>query len=470
MSSFNPNLTYFVERLQGFSTNVFRLESQQGSSATATSSSIITFDIPSNAIVSLRSFKIFANAGADVVAGAGGRLPPINDLVERVEVSVGGITLSQGANFINVLQEMKKSLGATYAGCDATMGHPEYVREKSYVNKLGAGGAVISGVLNEFYPPNDNPVFCISDLEGFFSTAEPKLLDTSLLPDLRVRLHLASDNVLGSVNGIDLDGTGANDITDDGTGGARYNLTNIHATIECIGLADQAYDQMLASMMSSQGFLEIPYKNYTNFQTVHSGSSRFTVSTQSLDRVWVGWRSNGYDTQGGLVAIEGYKKTGAFVSNSDAGFAGGFDIGKPDYDVGGVLDTNCEKYKSKYFNFTEASNTFRAQLQLNGAYYPQFTATLGDLYGISKNSLMGNRESKTMTLDQYKNNYCVQCFRLNMPDSEYSRLISGLDTRAVNLQGIIKTENATADNTVDIFCETTEVIRVGAGRAVEIIS
>jgi hypothetical protein len=465
MSSFNPNLTYFVERLQGFSTNVFRLESQQGSSATATSSSIITFDIPSNAIVNLRSFKIMCNMNADVVAGAGARLPPVNDLVERVEVSVGGITLSQGANFINVLQEAKKALGATYAGCDATMGHPEYVRAKSYVN-----GANIAGTGNEDYSSGASPRFCIMDLEGFFATAEPKLLDTSLMPDLRVRLHLASDNVLGSVAGVAFSGTGATDIDDNGTGGARYQITDIHATIECIGLADQSYDQMLASMMSSQGFLEIPYKNYTNFQTVHSGSSRFSVSTQSLDRVWVAWRSNGYDTQGGLVPIKGYKRTGAFVSNAGGAFGGGFDIGKPDYDVGGVLDTNSEKYKSKYFNFTEASATFKAQLQLNGAYYPQFSATLGDLYGITKNSLMGNRESKTMTLDQYANNYCVQCFRLNMPDSEYSRLISGLDTRAVNLQGIIKTENATANNTVDIFCETTEVIRVGAGRAVEIIS
>lgn len=464
MSSFNPNLTYFVERLQGFSTNVFRLESQQGSSAVATSSSIITFDIPSNAIVNLRSFKIMCNANTDVVAGAGGRLPPINDLVERVEVSVGGITLSQGANFINVLQEAKKALGATYAGCDATMGHPEYVRAKSYVD-----GAVIAGTGNETYSAGASPRFCIMDLEGFFATAEPKLLDTSLMPDLRVRLHLASDNVLGSVAGVAFDGTGGTDITDAGTGGARYQLTDIHATIECIGLADQAYDQMLASMMSSQGFLEIPYKNYTNFQSVHSGSSRFSISSQSLDRVWVAWRPTGYDTQGGLVAVNGYKKSGAFTSATSGGGVTQ-DVGKPDYDIGGVLDTNSEKYKSKYFNFKEASATFKAQLQLNGAYYPQFTATIGDLYGITKNSLMGNRESKTMTLDQYKNNYCVQCFRLNMPDSEYSRLISGLDTRAVNLQGIVKTENATANNTIDVFCETTEVIRVGAGRAIEIIS
>jgi hypothetical protein len=459
MSSFNPNLTYFVERLQGFSTNIFRLESQQGSSAVATSSSIITFDIPSNAIVSLRSFRIMANMNADVVAGAGGRLPPINDLIERVEVSVGGITLSQGANFINVLQEAKKALGATYGGCDAAMGHPEYVRAKSYVD-----GSTIATTDNEVYSAGASPRFCIMDLEGFFSTAEPKLLDTSLMPDLRVRLHLASDNVLGSVAGVKLSGTGGTDIDDTGTQGARYQLTDIHGLIECIGLADQSYDQMLASMMSSQGFLEIPYKNYTNFQTVHSGSSRFTVSTQSLDRVWVCWRSTGYDTQGGLVPIKGYKRTGA------AAYAGTEDFGKCDYDEGGVFDTNSEKYKSKYFNFTEASATFKAQLQLNGSYFPQFTATLGDLYGITRNSLMGNRENKNMTLDQYANNYCVQCFRLNMPDSEYSRLISGIDTRAVNLQGIIKTENATADNTIDVFCETTEVLRVGAGRAVEIIS
>jgi hypothetical protein len=46
---------------------------------------------------------------------------------------------------------------------------------------------------------------------------------------------------------------------------------------------------------------------------------------------------------------------------------------------------------------------------------------------------------KDMSLDQYLNNFCIQVYRLNMPDSEYSRLISGLDTRAVNLQGIVKT-------------------------------
>ena len=78
---------------------------------------------------------------------------------------------------------------------------------------------------------------------------------------------------------------------------------------------------------------------------------------------------------------------------------------------------------------------------------------------------------KDMSLDQYLNNFCVACYRLNMPDSEYSRLISGLDTRAVNLQGIVKTTGVIPANTnISIFTEQTEVLRVGAGRSVEVIS
>ena len=44
---------------------------------------------------------------------------------------------------------------------------------------------------------------------------------------------------------------------------------------------------MVSSMIAQKGFVEIPFKQYFAFQNVHSGSSRFTVATQSLDRVWM---------------------------------------------------------------------------------------------------------------------------------------------------------------------------------------
>ena len=493
--SFNPNLTYFVERLQGFSTNTFKLETQNKDSAKQ--NDIISFDLPSNAILNLRSLKVWCNASANASTGAnsGARLPPMNDLVERVEVSVGGIVLSQGTNFVNVLGEVMRAL--TNEEPDSVVGHPEYVRAKSYVNQLGAGAAVLTGALNEDYSlaatGSSGVKFCIDKFPGFLATADPKLMDTSILPDIRVRLYMASDNVLTTSAGVAI-GDAAAIVGPPvfevgfgragGVGGGKYELTNLHATIEAIGLADMAYDQMISAQQRQQGFLEVPYKSYTSYQETHSGSSRFTLSTQSLDRVWVSWRNTNFNAQAKPVIVNGHKSQGAYIQGpyqTTANAAGvgalgtSVDLGLPQYDVGGVLDTNCEKYKSQYFNFAAPQENMTMQLQLNGAYMPQFSANLGELYGITQNSLMNARSAKNISFDQYLNNYCVQCFRLNMPDAEFSRSISGLDTRAVNLQGLVRTENSAAgggrDNlAINIFTESTECLRVGAGRAVEIIA
>ena len=488
--SYNPNLTYFVDRLQGVSTNTFRLETQN--KTTAKQNDIITFDLPSNAILNLRSLKVWCNAStsaatAGSATNSGARLPPIDDLVERVEVSVGGVLLSQGTNFQNVLNEVLKAVQVEY--CDSVVGHPEYVRNISYVDGFGVGGTgPITGTDNEDYPAGENPRFCIQKFHGFLATADPKLLDTSLMPDIRIRLYMASDNVLTTSPGTSIGNAvaivgppafeaGFANVVATPVGGAKYILTDIFATIEAIGLADQSYDQMIAAQMGQQGFLEIPYKSYSSFQETHSGASRFTVATQSLDRVWVAWRNTNFNAQAAPLIVNGYKKQGAFIMGTIPAGPATLDLGKPQYDLGGVLGTNSEKYKSQYFNFVAPQLNMKMQLQLNGAYMPQFSATLGALYGITRNSVEGTREAKEMSLDQYLNNYCVQCFRLNLPDSEYSRTISGLDTRAVNLQGIVRTENSAAGGTpfrdnlaINIFTEQTECLRVGAGRAIEIIA
>ena len=486
--SMPPSLIYFVERLQGVSTNTFRLETQN--KKTAKAGDIISFDMPSNAILNLRSLKVFCQASADAGASnAGARLPPINDLVERVEVSVGGIVLSQGTNFVNVLNEAKRSLGAVEV--DAVLGHPEYVRKVSYVNGLGAGSAQLSTTLNEKYEDTDPNYFCIDKFHGFLDTAEPRLMDTSLIPDMKVRLYMASNNVLTTSEGTAIGSSASRTgppafeagFCRKGSGGAAYELSNIFATVECIGLADGTYDAMLSSMMSQQGFLEVPYKSYTSFQETHSGSSRFTVSTSSLDRVWVTFRDTGFNAQDAPITVQGHKKAGGFVNGSYISVADQtaspsgttIDLGISQYDVGGVLNTDTEKYKSKYFNFAAPQPNMTMQLQLNGAYMAQFPADIATLYGITKNSLMGNKTLTHMSYDQYINNHFVTCFRLNLPDSEYSRMLSGLDTRAVNLQGIVATVGSASgggrDNlAINIFTESTETLRIGAGRTIQVIS
>ena len=70
--SYSPNLSYFLDRLSGFSTNIFRLETNGADSATA--NKIIRFSLPSNALLNMRSFALHFNAQTDAT-GKGARLP-----------------------------------------------------------------------------------------------------------------------------------------------------------------------------------------------------------------------------------------------------------------------------------------------------------------------------------------------------------------------------------------------------------
>ena len=479
MSALSPELMYFASRMSGFSTNTFRLETNNQSSAT--SNSIIAFDLPANSIINLRSFKMFFNANANKgLATSGGRLPPVKDLIERVEVAMGGVVLSQGTNFTNVLCEAKKALHADYT--DAVLGHPEYIRETSYVNPADT----YATDANE----NDTSThYCIDTWEGFLGTADPMLFDTSIVPNIRIRLYCATDNVLSNVPAVTL-GTASGSFADsagvNNTSGAplpnapntvlpKYELTDIHATIECISIGDMTYENMLASQMASAGELEVPYKAYYTFNDTHSGSSKFSISASSLDRIWLAWRGSDYNSVTNPITVQGHKVEGSFVSTASGSYTGGFDVGVPQYDVGGVLDTNNEKYKGRYFNFSQPvlwsapTTEWKAQIQLNGAYMPQFSANAEELYGITRNSLEMSHKAKQMTLDQYRKNFCVQCFRLNMPNSEFSRTLSGVDSRATNLQGIVRTENAVSNSNLMIFAETTEVLKIAPGRSISVV-
>lgn len=476
--SMNPNLSFYCERLQGYSTNTFQLMTD--SKTTAHANDIITFSLPSNSLLSLRSFKFFFQADAhdNQTDQIGARLPAVADFVERVEVTMGGIVLSQGMNFTNVLHEAKKALNVI--SDDATTGHPEYVRGKSYVNSQGyhTPGSGLTPNNENYSDPNtiqllDNyPYFCIDHFEGFLATAEPKIFDSALVPDIKVRLHLASNSVITKSGGLSL-----NAFVSSPTSAVlpRYELSSMYATIECMSLADQTYDNLISSMIASQGFVEVPYKNYVSFQNLHTGSTRFTNSSQSMDRVWITWRDGNYNTVSHPIVVYGYKQGGAFVSDSSASFANAIDIGVPPGEQY-VFDNNKELYQSNYFKFNQPRDTgnpapLQLQLQLNSAMMPQFMANPSDLYEITRNSLQGAKVSKNMTLIQYCQHFFVQCFRLNLPDSEFGRLISGLDVRAVNIQGLVNTINNGTDHKVcNIFCENTSSLRIGAGRTIEVIA
>ena len=426
-------------------------------------------------------------------------MPPVRDLFERIEVSCGGVILSQGANFANVMARARDALlGDSF---DPVTGHAKIIRRKAdygqYTNLTNGENELAGQTV-----PTGETLFAFHayEMEGFMSSVDPKLFDSSIIPDLRVRLYMAPNSVLSASKFAETPGLQTDHFADQtetaqddvslaatiGTGpgrsnqykvtvaDAKYEITNIVGTIECISLADMTYENLLASTMQAQGYLEAPFKAYHSFQDTHSGATRFSVATQSLDRVWITWRGTDFSHIDTPIMLQtGVSAPGLVVNREDA-TAGALMPGDPEPD-----------YKPRYMYFTEPRKYFtskdaagkilgisdqgnwKLQLQLNGAYFPQYMANLQQLYEISTNSTEGRRKNE-MSQMVYRHGNCVQCFRLNMPDSELSHTLSGLDTRAVNLAGYVKTVG-TNTSTCNVFVECTSTLRIGAGRAIELI-
>jgi hypothetical protein len=458
--SYNPNLGYFLSRLQGVSTNYFRLEPQTASSASA--GKIIRFSLPSNCLLNTKNVKLMFNADADGVAGAGGRLPAgIDCLIDRVELSSGGVQVAQGFNGYGTLKKAKDNLLGQ--SIDSALGHPEIVREKSYVDGKGDDGVVLATTANEKYKNNAGQTpFCVDAWEGFLGTVSPSIIDTSLLNDCVLSIYLAGNEVLTSSAGVALDGAGAGDITDAGTNDATWSMYNYHLVVETIGLADAVLDEMVARRISDVGYVEMPFKSFYSFTDTHSGNSRFSLSTQSLDRVWVIWRDNAYESQGPPKVVSGFKTSALTTGQYDQG----------------VMGTDREKYVGKYFNFIERSASASVpplyQLNFNGSFIPQFKATAEQMLAITKGSLptydKKHRLPAQYSLDQYKNNMFVQCVRLNLPESEEINQVCGVDTRGISLNAYLSTTGLVAQTGVMIVCECTSTLRVGAQRAMEVIA
>ena len=75
------NLSYFLSRMQGVSTNYFKIF--PNNTGTATPSKILRFELPSNSLLNLRSLQLMFSAST-TGATAGGRLPnKIDSLIER---------------------------------------------------------------------------------------------------------------------------------------------------------------------------------------------------------------------------------------------------------------------------------------------------------------------------------------------------------------------------------------------------
>ena len=473
-----------MSRLQGVSTSHFKIYPQNSGAQSA--NKIIRFELPSNTLLNLKSCRMLFNVTTTATgAVTAARLPnDTRSFIDRMAIYMGGVLVQNSFSNYNTLVHAKKALGADRCS-DTTLTHPEICRATSYHTGAAFGApAAYDETIHETYSSLANQL-AITDWESFLGTAEPGIIDTGLFPQITIEITLADNVILPqcvwAANATLALATTASTggIAAVGAGTASYSMDNITMQVEVLGMASSVLDEVVAQRISQVGYLSIPFKQFFSFSSSHSATSRFNVNSASWDRLWVAWRDANGGAVSGAVPVSGYKLAGAFTSTITAPSSAGAtvvelnqDVGKPQYDIGGSLDTNREKYVARAFNFVEpllsGQTVSNYQLQINSANYPAYKLTVPELYTLTKNSIDVYDKTRMMSLDQYRDNFFVSCFRFCLPESDYSRLSSGLDTRATSAQCALVTENVTASTPCFIFAECTSELRV-ANRAIEVI-
>ena len=478
MSVMESALSYYSKKFSGYTTNTFKIQ-PSGKTSGITANDILTINLASNAIVDLRSFKLFFNAGITTAQSADNnqRLPAkIDSLFSRVEVLVGGIQISQGNSFYNVLRHLKDAVCGDKS--NPVNSHPDLVRAVS----TSAVGAIADDHPEEFlgtdstlgsqYISTTDSPYCVDHWEGFLGTAEPRLLDTSLLGAVQIRITMAPNTVLTNSKGSQItatslfaDNTAVSTIVGPAAGSAEYEIKNVFSTIECISLADESYDAMLADMMSERGFLPIPFKNYYAFQQSHLGSSKFQVSTQSLDRIWSAFRPS--STVTGTASIPTLRSHSVLSAP----------LPVPGYVVTPMTTkhgSSREKYIAPSFVFASPGPSTTYQLQINNSFIPQAALTGAEVASYTESNLPPHEKlPKELSMAEYLLTSNVACTRLNMINSEDNRIISGLDTRNSNVMCSLNTTGTDyAGATFDsiIFLECSSEMRVSSGRQVVVVN
>jgi len=484
----SAELSYGAQLLTGVSKNNIRVEPLNGGPGGIGAQQIISFQLPTAAVIDMRTLKLsmaVQTFGADGTPSVGeARLPPRADsLIESYSVVMGGITVFDSGVHYNSLCHLYGKFTEEHM-LDFALGHPEMVRYLSYVD--GGGNGLIPpatlGAQNlcEGYSPQSNRIaLCIDKWRGFFQAA-PRLFNTALVPPITINYVLASNSVLTSSAGSENNApTEANSFAKDGALGCTFKLYNTRLNVDVFSIANQAYTDMLTQRMSDLGHLTVPFESWTSSINTHTGATLFSTSSSSLDKIITIFRKPSYATQKAPVTAFGFKDSVANVTDAAGNNAGNMGM-ISQLDRGGTarLNNNCERWLSTYFQHTLEANPANSyplmQYTINSSAFPQYQANPLEVFGLTKDCFdVPMDPCDQMSLKMFESDYFAFGVRLNLPNSSFSRLQSGLDTRSMAASCQLVTQNVGDTNgqaSVVIYAINTSLLKIGFGRTLEVVS
>ena len=365
-----------------------------------------------------------------------------------MEVEVNGQIISGGCQNYNQLWQLIT---------DSTMGADVGNRRKIMQN----GTDSIVPVANQ-----TNVTFAIQNWLGFISSVSPNIIDTSLLGNVRIRITLTSPAAL---------------VQSVATTGAAFSFSNIFFSIDTLDISDGIFHQIHDQFLQSGGIYELPFNNYFSFSSTGglSQTTKFSLSTQSLNRVWACFVPGGVYKINAINAVAP-GTVGTYIdpqANCSSYFTR----------LGGGSSGIATNYGDGTNNSTYTYTLNNYQFSINNVFFPNFQPSPEQAYSLMLNSynlsgdVLGGGYPSLNTLSKWVSSFWFAEQRFDH-GSDGVALISGIDTRGSVAQAYFQTTGSIGVGTVTgtghgpgnqvtclVFAQTTSTLRVGAGRQLELV-
>lgn len=480
--SYPSYLEYFSSSIENVSTASFKIAPTSNNAVS--SHQQITFQLPQNTLLDFRKLRMQFQVTA---TGTFTRLPAhASAYFNRISVEVGGQTISSFEN-ANVLDEILRN---------NLQIEVDPVNEHSTVQRKNDPFSAAAITAAETYDTDDDKAFFSIDLGTLARSIQPSIVAMMMLPQVSIVLHLAENAVCASPFEIDTLANFKKAATAQGT----YSIVNHNLIAECYDVQDGSLLPMYQQTMQDQGYLELTYENWTSFSDVFNQVTRFSSSSQSVNKLVATFRrgdatapldgtdGGAYNAKNGAVPVQGYNNEllacaagqygGADSSTLNKGFIAGV-LGQP--------ETNGAVYQTAFFTGTAPikaaslengipkAGTLEPMLNfsVNSVKMPSYNCKASQWYNATKSG-WGVSRTKSNSLGEWLQNRYSICQRLDLPDSKQLRVMSGLNLKASNANLTLEvTGNSSAASTVDnvlVYVANSSILRVGIGKQIQILS
>lgn len=419
-------LQNFADRFSGVSSNRVRLE-VQGAKSGLGPGTTVSFTLPSATIINL---KTIALNGKFKCTGTGSpKLGSLASLFERVEVAIGGQCISPG-NYWGVAH----SIHQAHSGCRGSLlgDHPILAQE----------GAV--GYMRDHTCATTKEEFSFqfSDWSHGFLAASPSYFNTSLCGHVTVRITLAPLSVIS------------------GTTVTSYRLDDVFVDFETLSIANESYASMQSAVMSQTGYLPVPFKENYVIRTAHTGVSRASVSSRSLDRFITAIRPSANDKVATAITVP--------ANGLGAGGKNQIEMKKsPATTFGPITASGTDLY----------SGDVKAFYSFGGSRFPQQEAEYESvIQKISEDALYEDEKLYRFEKLTGKSRKANEVFaaRLNLAGSSSPVIASGIDSRGQSLIVEYNTSGGTTVMPPDgtaiawLVAECTSLVMIAPDRSVSL--